>query len=147
MKVIFLKDLKGQGKRNEIKEVKDGFAKNYLIKNGYALPANTNNINKMNNVVKQEKEEEQELVKNKELLKAKLEKEKLEFRIKTGKEDKVFGSISVKQIKDELTKLGYKIEKQNIKLEEPISSLGIHKIKIELHKKVAAILNIHVIKK
>ena len=147
MKVIFLKDLKGQGKRNEIKEVKDGFAKNYLIKNGYALPANNANINKMNNIVKQEQEDEQELIKTKELIKNKLEKENIEFKIKTGKEDKVFGTISIKQIKDELTKLGYKIEKQNIKIDEPISSLGVHKIQIELHKKVIATLNIKVTKK
>ena len=142
MKVIFLKDVKGQGKKEEIKEVKDGYAMNYLIKNKYAVPYTETSNKRLNDEIKERKIQEEKDIEACNKIKEKLKKEKISFKVKTGKEDRVFGSISSKQIKDELDKLGYKIDKKKIILDTPISSLGHHFVKIELHKKVIAELEI-----
>ena len=146
MKIIFLKDVKGQGKKNEIKEVKDGYAKNFLIKNGYALPATDNNFNKVKKEVQKNALEENLLIKDMEIVKKKLEKENITFKVRTGEQDKMFGKISSKQIKKELNDKGYKIEKTDIKLDHDIVSLGTHNVDIELHKKVIAQIKVKVVK-
>ena len=146
MKVIFLKDVKGQGKKDEVKEVKDGYAKNYLIKLGYAIPANGNTMKKLNSDLENRRLEENLLVGECNQIKEKLAKEKLVFKVKTGKQDMMFGQISIKQIKEELSKLGYKIEKTQILLDHPITSLGTHNVEIELHKKVKAVIKVQVVK-
>lgn len=142
MRVIFIKDVKGQGKKDEIKEVKDGYAMNYLIKNKYAVPYTETSNKRLNDEIKERKIQEEKDIEEANKINEKLKKEKISFKVKTGKEDRVFGSISSKQIKDELDKLGYKIDKKKIILDTPISSLGHHFVKIELHKKVIAELEI-----
>jgi len=144
MKVIFIKDLKKQGNKNEIKEVKDGYAQNFLIKNGYALPATTSNLEKVQKKVVENKLEETLLIKEMEEIKKKIEKENIVFKVRTGKQDMMFGKISTKQIKKELNDRGYGIEKTAIKTNSDITSLGVHNIEIELHKKVIAIVKIKV---
>ena len=146
MEVIFIKDLKNQGKKGQIKKVKDGYAQNYLIKNGYAIIKNKENLAKLNNEMK--KKEQEAEIKRKDALaqKTKLEKEVLEFKVRTGTGDKVFGSISLKQIKDELQKKGYTIEKSAIKYDNPIQSLGFHNIEINLYPGVTSTIKVHVIK-
>jgi len=146
MKVIFIKDVKGQGKKNDIKDVKDGYAKNFLIKNGYALAATTNNLNQIKKDLKEKSTEEEALIEEMEKCKKSLEKETITFVVSTGKEDKMFGKISSKQIKKELDNLGYNIDKTKIKLKEDLSSLGIHNIDLELHKKVIAVIKVKVVK-
>lgn len=146
MEVIFIKDLKNQGKKGQVKNVKDGYAENYLIKNGYAVKKTKENLQKLNyELAKKEKENQA----NKQAaleLKEKLAKVALEFKVKTGEGDKVFGSISVKQIKDELNKKGFKVEKSSIKLDTTISSLGFHNVDLELYNDVIATVKVHVIK-
>jgi len=144
LKVIFLKDLKGQGKKDEIKEVKDGYAMNFLIKKGYAEPANTSNLKNLEIKKETRKLEESLLIKDMESLKKELEKITLKFTVKTGDQDKMFGQISVKQIKEELNKNGYSIDKTKIKIITPIMSLGMHDVDIELHKEVIAKVKVHV---
>ena len=144
MKVIFIKDVKGQGKKNEIKDVKDGYAMNFLIKNGYAMAANQTNLKNFEKQRQTEKLEESLLIKDMESLKQKIEKETLQFQVKTGEQEKMFGTISAKQIKEELSKLGYNIDKTKIKIDHPIMSLGMHTVQIELHKEVLATIKIHV---
>lgn len=146
MKVIFLKDLKGQGKKNEIKEVADGYGQNFLIKKGYAILATPTNVKKLEHDMSEQQLEENLYIKDMQSLKQKLEKEKFIFKAKTGKQDMMFGTISVKQIKKELDNKGYQIDKKQIKLATPITSLGIHNVKIELHKKVEATIKIQVVK-
>lgn len=146
MKVIFLKDVKKQGKKDEIKEVSDGYAMNFLIKKGLAKPATQNNIVNLKNKLTEEAIEENLLIKDMEEVKKKLEKEKFEVKVKTGKSDLVFGSVSTKQIKSLLLEKGYKIDKHQIKVDHQISSLGYHDVEIELHKKVIAVIKINVIK-
>lgn len=144
MKVIFIKDVKGQGKKGEIKDVTDGYGTNFLIKNGYAVKATETSITRLNKEVSEQLLEENLLIKEMTSLKERLEKEKIVYTVKTGKQDQMFGTISNKQIKESLEKLGYNIKKQSIHLSQPITSLGVHNVEIELHKKVIATLKIQI---
>ncbi len=146
MQVIFIKDLRKQGKKGEIKTVKDGYAQNFLIKNGYAIPVNDHNLNELNNQNKKEAALDEKNKEEARSLKATLEKIELEFKVKVGTNDRVFGSISPKQIKEELDKKGYKIDKKNIEMNESISSLGYHNVKINLYADISAKVKVHVIK-
>ena len=146
MKLIFIKDLKGQGKKGEIKEVKDGYGMIFLIKNGYAVLANDSNLKHFNTQKNKELLEESLCIKECEKLKEQLEKLKINIKVKVGKEDKVFGSVSTKQIVTELKKLNFNIDKNKIKLTSPLSSLGTHFVTVELHKKVIANLKINLVK-
>ena len=147
MKLIFLKDVKGQGKKEEIKEVKDGYAMNFLIKNKYAIPASESNLNNLHKTQNKRNEEEEKLIKECEEIKKRLEKEKFEFKVKSGENGKMFGQISTKQIKASLDEKGYKVDKTKILLDHPIMSLGTHIVKLELHKKVIAEIKISVVGK
>lgn len=146
MKVIFRQDVKGVGKKDDIKEVKDGYAINFLIKKNLAVVANQENLTKLKKEQSQRKEEynnaKQEAIEEKK----KLEKLTLTFKVKTGEGDRVFGSISQKQIKEELKANGFNIEKTQIKLQDSLASLGFHKVEIELHKEVNAIIKVHLVK-
>ena len=144
MKVIFIKDVRGQGKKGEIKEVKDGYGMNYLIKNNYAVQATTTSINRLKKENAEKALEENLLIKDMEDLKKKLEKEKIVFKAKTGNQDQMFGTVSVKQIKEKLSELGYSIKKQDIHLEFPLQTLGFHEVEIELHKKVIAKIRVEI---
>ena len=142
MKVIFLKDLKGQGKKDEIKEVKDGYAENFLIAKGYAVKLTEQSLSKFNRDKAKEKDLDDKNREEALKIKEKIEKEELIFKVKTGEADKVFGSISPKQIKEELDKKGYSIDKKDILLDHPIQSLGYHDIKIILYKEVIATIKV-----
>ena len=146
MKVIFVKDLKKQAKKGDIKEVKDGYAQNFLIKNGYAIQVTEKNMETVKKETEAKKEEELILTKEAEQLKKELEKLTLVFKVKTGDKDKVFGSISPKQIKEELLKKGYKIDKKQIELITSLQSLGFHKVVIALYKEVKAELKVQLVK-
>ena len=146
MKVIFTKDVKGQGKAGEIKEVKDGYAQNFLIKNGYAVSYTKRSKEILDISNKNKEEREKEEIKRCNDLKEKIKSVNLKFKVKTGKNDQVFGSISTKQITSELDKLGYKIDKKKIVLSSPISSLGFHEINIMLHKNVTATIRVELTK-
>ena len=146
MKVIFKKDVKGQGKSGDIKEVKDGYAQNFLIRNGYAVAYTTRSKEILDISNKNKAEKEAALIKECNDIKNKLKDIVLTFKVKTGKQDQVFGSISTKQITNELEKHGFKIDKKKIILDEPISSLGFHEVNVNLHKKVQAKLRIELVK-
>lgn len=146
MKVIFLKDVKKQGKKGEIKEVADGYGKNFLIKNGYAVLATQTGVKRLNAENEEKRLEENLNIKNCEVLKQKLEKAKFKFKVKTGTGDRVFGSISTKSIAEELKKQGFDIDKKKIKLDSPLTSLGFHNVQIELHKEVLAQIKVELTK-
>ena len=146
MKVIFTKDVKGQGRAGDIKEVKDGYAQNFLIRNGYAVAYTARSKEILDISNKNKADAEAAEIKRCEALKKELKDRVLTFKVKTGKQDQVFGTISTKQIATELDKLGYKIDKKKIVLSEPISSLGYHEVKINLHKKVQAVVIVELVK-
>lgn len=142
MKVIFVKDLRGQGKRGEIKEVKDGYAENFLIKNGYAKKLTEQNYQQYQKDKQEEKELDEKNRKEAEKIKEMLKNTELVFKVKTGAQDKVFGSVSTKQIKEELDKKKITIDKKQILIDEGISSLGYHDVKIELYKDVIGVIKV-----
>lgn len=146
MEVIFIKDLKNQGKKGQIKNVKDGYAENFLIKQGYAVRKTKENLGKLESEQRNKAAQDAENKKNAEILKKELDKVVIEFKVKTGEGDKVFGSISVKQIKDELQKKDYKIDKSQIEIPSPIASLGFHNVDIKLYPSITATIKVHVIK-
>ncbi len=142
MRVIFLKDLKGQGKKGEIKEVKDGYAENFLIKNGYANKLTEKNYNEFLENRKEEKEQDEYLRNEAKKLKEILSKTEIVFKVKTGAQDKVFGSVSTKQIKEELDKKNINIDKKQILIKDSLSSLGYHNVNIELYKDIIGVIKV-----
>ena len=147
MKVIFIKDLKKQGKKNEIKEVSDGYAVNYLIKNGYAVKYTKSSGDILDAQMANDKLNEENNIKGAEDIKNKIEKETLRFIVQAGKDGRVFGSISSKQICDKLGELGYDVNKKNVKSKENLSMLGTFYVNIELYKKVVAKVKVELISK
>lgn len=144
MKVIFIKDLRGQGKRGEIKEVKDGYAENYLIKQGYAKKLTEQSFQQYQNDKKEEKALDDKNRKEADKLKETLKGIELVFKVKTGAQDKVFGSISTKQIKEELDKKKISIDKKQIMLDEGLSTLGYHDVNIALYKDIIGVVKVKI---
>ncbi len=141
MQVIFIKDLKGQGKKGEIKEVSDGYAMNFLIKRGYAIKKTEGSLNKLNLEKEHDKELDLENRKQALELKKKLESITVNFKVKTANGN-MFGSISTKQIKEELGKLGFNIDKKQIE-NQLINTLGMHIVKVILYKDIDCNLRVH----
>ena len=136
MKVIFIKNLKNQGKINEIKEVSDGYATNFLIKNGYAVKYTKTSNERLNNDLERNRQEDEKNKDNANKLKEKLEKEHLKFVVKTGSNGKVFGNISSKQVSEELKKINYDIDKKKIQINDSLNTIGHHYVDIELYKNI-----------
>lgn len=146
MKVILLSDVKNQGKKDQIITVSDGYANNYLIKNNLAVPYTKKSSEILKTELDEREKEEEALVARLNDVKKKLENKTLTFKVKTGASDKVFGTISNKQISDKLKEMGYTIDKKCIKTIDAISTLGVTRVEIELHKRVKFNLNIELVK-
>ncbi|WP_108672260.1 50S ribosomal protein L9 [Peribacillus acanthi] len=145
MKVIFLKDVKGKGKKGEVKNVADGYAQNFLIKQGLAVEASNANMSKLEGQKNKEKQLAVEELENAKELKEKLEKITVEIQAKAGEGGRLFGSITTKQVAEELqAKHGIKIDKRKMELNEGIRSLGHTKIPVKLHSEVLATLTVSV---
>jgi len=142
MKVILKNDVKKLGKKGDIVEVADGYGRNFLIARGLAVAATERSREIL---AEQKKEEALQAEKDRRAAEA-LAKElagiMLVFQVNTGKDGKVFGSVSTKQIAEELAKKGYKIDKRKFLDTEPVASLGVTKVRAELYKGVIATLNV-----
>lgn len=145
MKIILLKDVKKQGKSGDILDVKDGYGQ-FLINRKEAVMATSYSVDRLNRENKEKEIEENNKIEECKKLKNKLEKEVLKFKVKVGDADRVFGTISAKQIVEELKKLGYNIDKKQINIITPISSLGVTDVNVSLHKKVEAVLKVQLVK-
>ena len=144
MKVILLKDLKGKGKKGDIIEINNGYAMNYLIPQGIAKPGTATNLNEAHQAKQsQAYHDEQNRLKAIET-KSKLEKIVLTIKVKCGSTGKVFGSVTNKEISEELSKLGYDVDKKKI-ITDTIKTTGLFEINIKLHPTVTAKLKIDII--
>ncbi|MEK5445101.1 50S ribosomal protein L9 [Fredinandcohnia sp. FSL W7-1320] len=145
MKVIFLKDVKGKGKKGEVKNVSDGYAHNFLFKQNLAIeatPANMKSLEAKKN--KESKEAAEELAQSKQL-KEKIEALTVELQAKAGEGGRLFGSVTSKQIADELAKKhGIKIDKRKFDLPDGIRALGYTNVSVKLHQEVTATVKVHV---
>lgn len=148
MKVIFLSDVRGKGKRGEVKEVPSGYAQNFLIKKGLAKEATAQALSELRGQQKAKAKMEAEEKAEAETLKAKMEAESFEVTIKakSGSDGRLFGSIPSKQIAEALLKEHQiKIDKRKIELANPIRSLGYTNVPVKLHHDVTAKLKVHVV--
>ena len=144
MKVIFLQDVKGKGKKGEIKDVASGYAYNYLIPNKLAIIATTTNIKEAEAFQESsDKRKEQEHEQAKELA-VKLADTTISIKTKAGEGGKLFGAITSKQIGDALAEEKIKIDRRKIILDEPIKSIGTTVVQIKIHPEVTATLKIKV---
>lgn len=141
MRVILLEDVKKQGKKDDIINVKDGYGM-YLINNKKAVLETKGSSKVLKKQTDAALEKESLIIKECEEVKDKLSKMTLKFKVKTGKDGKVFGQISTKQITSELLKKGIDIDKKKIKIDVPINNLGVTNVNIVLHKKVEATLKV-----
>lgn len=144
MKVILLEDVKKQGKKNDIIEVSDGYANNFLIKNKLAVPFTKTSKNILESELVQKAKDEEELIASCEELKKKLENTDFSFTFKSGKDGRLFGTVSSKMLAEELVKNGFKVDKKQIEMNNKIDTLGVYLIKINLHKKVTAEIKVHI---
>jgi len=144
MKVVLLKDVKGTGKKGEIKEVADGYAKNFLLKNGFARVADNTAVNE-NKIQKdaQNYHKQQEILAAKEMAK-KIEGICITVKIKCGENGKVFGSISSKEIAEELEKQNIKLDKKKIELKEPIKTTGLFHVVAKVYPEISAKFDVNV---
>lgn len=141
MKVILLEDIKKQGKKGQIINVKDGYG-SYLIANKLAVLETKGSKKILEEQTKKAQEDAEKNLKECEELKKEIEKTTLTFKVKTGKQDQVFGSISTKQIVSKLKENNINIDKRKINITSPINTLGTTVVDINLHKKVTAKLKV-----
>ncbi|MCL6222092.1 50S ribosomal protein L9 [Streptococcus dysgalactiae subsp. equisimilis] len=141
MKVIFLADVKGKGKKGEIKEVPTGYAQNFLIKKNLAKEATSQSIGELKGKQKAEEKAQAEILAEAQSVKAILDEDKtrVQFQEKVGPDGRTFGSITAKKISEELQKqFGVKVDKRHIILDHPIRAIGLVEVPVKLHKEVTA---------
>ena len=138
MKVIFIKDLKGQGKAGEKKNISDGYAKNFLIPKGYAVEATAANLNNLKGKQDSEAFKKQQELENANLIKSKLDEITLKIYAKAGDNGKIFGSVTSKDISERLSKeYSLNIDKKKIVLPDGIKELGTFSIDVKLYPSVS----------
>ncbi|MCQ9291623.1 50S ribosomal protein L9 [Staphylococcus hyicus] len=148
MKVIFTQDVRGKGKKGEVKDVPVGYANNFLIKNNYAVEATPGNLKKLEQQNKRIEKDKQQELDDAKALKAKLESLEVEVTAKSGESGKLFGSVSTKQIAEALNKQhGIKIDKRKMELSHGIQALGYTNVPVKLHKEVEGVIRVHTVEK
>ena len=145
MKVILLKDVKGLGKAREIKEVSDGYARNFLFKQKLAEEATAVKVNSLNIKLNAEDYHRQEEIKALKAQAQSINGKSVEVKIKCGENGKIFGSITSKEIADAIELLGVKVDKKKILLKEPIKNLGTFNVEVKFLSDVSAKIKVNVV--
>ncbi|HAT02900.1 MAG TPA: 50S ribosomal protein L9 [Oribacterium sp.] len=146
MKVILLKDVKSLGKKGDIVEVSEGYGRNFIIPSKSGVLADSKNMNTLKLQKQNEEKVAAEKLQEAQNLKAEIEKQKVTVTLKTGKDGRIFGSVSTKEIQEELKKqTGLDIDKKKIETTIPIKDLGNFTANIRLHKDVIAELPVIVV--
>lgn len=145
MRVILLKDVKNVGKKDQVVDVSDGYANNFLIKNKLAVPVSKKSME----ILEKQKEDaaiaEENRKKEAQRLAEVLKDIVLDFTLQVGKDNRPFGSISLKQVEDELlAKFDIRIDKRKIITKDKLDSIGVHVLKIELHKGVIGEIKVRI---
>lgn len=146
MKVILTQDVKGVGKKNQILEVNDGYARNFLIPKKLGVQASTANLALLKSKQDSRDFKRQEDKKEAEQIKEKLEKIRLDIKVKSGENGKIFGGVTSKEISDVLKdKYSINIDKKKIELKETIKTVGITTVDIKLFEGVIGKVKVNVI--
>lgn len=144
MKVIFLQDVKGKGKKGEVKDVSDGYARNYLLPKRLAEEATKGNLSKLEERKKKQRQEAEQKKAEAEKLKEQIERLTVKIEAKSGENGRLFGSVTNKQIAEQLKQHQIKVDKRKIELDEPIRTLGVTKVPVKIHPDVTAIVQVQV---
>ena len=146
MKVILLDDVNKVGRRGEVRDVSDGYARNFLIPKKLALSATQGNLNNLEHIKKQQEAKADRVKTDAESLRARIEALTLEERRQASEEGKLFGSVTSQHIADFLTDQGIRTDRRRVHLDEPIKALGETSVEIRLHPEVSAQLKIRVVR-
>lgn len=147
MEVIFLADVKGKGKKGEVKEVPTGYAQNFLIKKKLAKEATNQAISELRGKQKSQEKAHAEMLAEAESIKAKLAEETtlVSFVEKVGPDGRTFGSITSKKIAEELEKqFGIKLDKRHIQLDHPIRAVGLIDVPVKIYQDVTGVINLSI---
>ena len=144
MKVILLADVKKVGKKDQTVEVSDGYANNFLFPRHLAVPLSKKSAEVLENQQEERKEQAAKMKADAEELAKKLEGIILTFKVKTGREGKLFGAVSLKQVAEELAKLGIEIDKRKFVDKGPLDELGYYHIGVELYKGVIGKVHVEI---
>jgi large subunit ribosomal protein L9 len=147
MEVILNQDIDKLGKSGAVVKVKDGFARNFLIPNGLAIPLTSGNLKKLQQANFRKAQELDKIEKDSLALKEQLEGLSLTITALSQEKDKLYGSITSQDIAQALKEEGFNIDKDSIVLDEPIKSLGIYEVPIKLHTEVLAKIKVWIVKK
>ncbi|MFA5714291.1 MAG: 50S ribosomal protein L9 [Candidatus Paceibacterota bacterium] len=142
MKVLLLKDVTNTGKKNEIKEVSPGFARNFLIPKGLAIVADAEALKSMENRKKIEAQKAEQELKEMEKIVTKLDGAEVEIKVKAGDEGQLFESINKQKIAERLKEMGYNVSKDHVDLETPIKEIGEFPVKLNLEHNLEAEIKI-----
>lgn len=144
MEVLFCKDVKGVAKAGEIKQVKDGYARNFLFKQKLAVAATKENKEQLKKLQEKLYREEQSKENTAKELAKKIDGLKLTFIRKAGEKGKLYGAVTDQDISDELKKLNINVDKKHINLDSPIKEVGTQKVIISLYKDIKATVEVEV---
>ncbi len=146
MKVILRKDQDKLGQVGAVVDVKDGYARNFLIPKGIAYPASEGNMRALTEEKKQAERRSTKELKGSEKLAAELEKLSVTIKMKVGEDEKLFGSVTSQMIADAVKEKGFEIDKRIIELPEPIKALGIYNVDVKLHQTVTGKVKVWVVR-
>ena len=144
MKVILLADVKGTGKKNEVVEVSDGYARNCLLKKKLAIEATSTEINAVNNKIKAQEFHKAEEIKKWKELAVSMKGIEVKCSVRCGENGRIFGSVTSKEIADKLSETGYDVEKKKIILKEPIKTPGVYTVEIKFLPDVSTKVTVNV---